>query len=395
MLCRIISIPRTSSLVFRTYSMRYYIVAGERSGDLHASNLAKALKVLDPEAKFRGFGGEFMEGAGVDLAVHYSDMAFMGLAELFTNMNKIRKYIRLCKDDILAHKPDVIILIDYGGFNLQIARFGKKKGFKIFYYIPPKYWAWYPNRALWLKPYVDRLFVILPFEKEFFKRFNWESDYVGNPVLDAVKAHAAGSQQNRRVQKDTPRVALLPGSRKQELKRIIPLMAKVVRKFPDHQFSIAAVNNLDQSLYRELTEFQNVKLIFEDTYNLLLTSSAAIVTSGTATLETALFRVPQIVVYKASGVTYLLVKRLVKVTFISLVNLIAGKEVVKEMIQSEANPENISQELTKILKDIPYRQKMLEAYDEIIKILDTGSASENTARLMVKYLQEEIVNVKS
>ena len=377
--------------------MRYYIVAGERSGDLHGSNLVKALKVIDPEANFRGFGGEFMQNAGVDLAVHYSALAFMGLAELFTNANKIRKYIRLCKDDILAHKPDVIILIDYGGFNLQIARFGKKKGFKIFYYIPPKYWAWYPNRALWLKPYVDRLFVILPFEKEFFKRFNWKSDYVGNPVLDAVKAHAADSElgKNQQTQKDMPCIALLPGSRKQELKRIIPLMTKVVRRFPDRQFAIAAVNNLDQSLYRELTELQNVKLIFEDTYNLLLNSSAAIVTSGTATLETALFRVPQIVVYKASGITYLLVKRLVKVPFISLVNLIAGKEVVKEMIQSEANPENIFQELTRILKDTPYRQRILEEYDQIIKALDTGSASENTARLMVKYLQEEIVNLKS
>ncbi|HKZ38416.1 MAG TPA: hypothetical protein VJ184_12240, partial [Chryseolinea sp.] len=178
--------------------MRYYIVAGERSGDLHGSNLVKSLKVLDEKAEFRGFGGEYMQDAGVQLAVHYSDMAFMGLAELFTNANKIKKYIRRCKDDILAYRPDVIILIDYGGFNLAIARFAKKNGFKVFYYIPPKYWAWYQNRALWLKPYVDRLFVILPFEKEFFKKFNWEADYVGNPVLDAVKAHVASNQSRDR-----------------------------------------------------------------------------------------------------------------------------------------------------------------------------------------------------
>lgn len=371
--------------------MRYYIIAGERSGDMHGGNLVKALKKRDPQATLRGFGGEYMETAGVDLAVHYHDMAFMGLAELLINANKIKKYIRKCKDDILMYKPDVILLIDYGGFNLQIARFGKKKGIKIFYYIPPKYWAWYQNRALWLKPHVDRLFVILPFEKEFFKKFDWESDYVGNPVLDAVKAHVADSEfkSKNQLQKDLPCIALLPGSRKQELKRIIPLMTKIIRRFPNHQFAVAAVNNLDRSWYKELSDLENVKLIFEDTYNLLLNSSAAIVTSGTATLETALFKVPQIVVYKANVVSYWLAKRLVKVPFISLVNLIASKEVVKEMIQSEANPENVFQELTRILDDNAYRLSMLEGYDQIVNTLDTGSASENAAKLMVGYLNEQ------
>lgn len=369
--------------------MRYYIVAGERSGDLHGSNLVKALKARDPQAQFRGFGGEYMQDAGVNLAVHYRDMAFMGLAELLTNINKIKKYIRRCQEDILAYKPDVIILIDYGGFNWRIAKFGKKNGVKVFFYIPPKYWAWYQNRALWLKPHVDRLFVILPFEKEFFKKFDWEADYVGNPVLDAVKAHVANNQSvSKNFQpSEAPSIALLPGSRKQELKRIIPLMTKVVRRFPKYQFEVAAVNNLDQSLYKELKELPNVKLIFEDTYNLLLNSSAAIVTSGTATLETALFKVPQIVVYKANGLSYWLAKRLIKVQFISLVNLIAGKEVVKEMIQSQASAENVSQELTKILEDKKYRQEMLEGYDQIIGILDTGSASENAATLMIGYLR--------
>jgi len=367
--------------------MRYYIVAGERSGDLHASNLVKALKKNDAQAEFRGFGGEFMQQAGVALAVHYGDMAFMGLAELITNANKIKKYIRLCKDDILAHKPDVIILIDYGGFNLQIARFGKKNGIKIFYYIPPKYWAWYPKRAMWLKPHVDRLFVILPFEKEFFKRFEWEAEYVGNPVLDAVKSHVADNKVAANGQVPRTCIALLPGSRKQELKRIIPLMIKVVKKFPDQSFAVAAVNNLDQSFYEELKTLKNVELVFEDTYNLLQNSSAAIVTSGTATLETALFRVPQIVVYKANALTYWLAKGMIKVKFISLVNLIAGREVVKEMIQSEANPDSVAQELGRILNDKQYRSTILEGYDQIIKILDTGSASENTARLMVRYLE--------
>jgi lipid-A-disaccharide synthase len=368
--------------------MRYYFVAGERSGDLHGSNLAKALKNLDSEAAFRGFGGEYMQQAGVELTVHYSDLAFMGLAELITNAGKIKRYIRQCKEDILAYKPDVIILIDYGGFNLQIARFGKKNGIKVYFYIPPKYWAWYEKRALWLKPHVDRLFVILPFEKEFFKKYEWEADYVGNPVLDAVKAHITeSSRSNVDVQNEKSTIALLPGSRKQELKRIIPLMTEVVRRFPDRQFAVAAINNLDQSLYHQIKDLPNVKLVFEDTYSLLQISSAAIVTSGTATLETALFRVPQIVVYKANPISYWLAKGLIKVTYISLVNLIAGKEVVKEMIQSAASPEKVSQELQKILNDNPYRQKMLEGYDRIIQILDTGSASENAARLMVSYLK--------
>jgi lipid-A-disaccharide synthase len=367
--------------------MRYYFVAGERSGDLHGSNLAKALKNLDNDAVFRGFGGEYMQQAGVELTVHYGDLAFMGLAELITNAGKIKRYIRQCKEDILAYKPDVIILIDYGGFNLQIARFGKKNGIKVYYYIPPKYWAWYENRALWLKPHVDRLFVILPFEKDFFKKFHWEADYVGNPVLDAIKAHIAKSPPPQELQKEKTTIALLPGSRKQELKRIIPLMAKVAQRFPDHQFAVAAINNLDQSLYHGIKDLPNVKLVFEDTYNLLQNSTAAIVTSGTATLETALFRVPQIVVYKANPISYWLAKGLIKVTYISLVNLIAGKEVVKEMIQSDASSENVSQELKKILNDNSYRKKMLEGYDRIVQVLDTGSASENTAKRMVFYLK--------
>lgn len=374
--------------------MKYYIIAGERSGDLHAGNLAKAIRTNDPLAEMRGFGGEFMEQAGVELAVHYRELAFMGLAEVFLNLNKIKRYSKLCKDDIVAYKPDVIILIDYGGFNLGIAKFGKKHGFKIFYYIPPKYWAWYQNRALWLKPNVDRLFVILPFEKEFFKKFDWQAEYVGNPVLDAVKAHVADNQfmSKNNLPPKGAFVALLPGSRKQELKRIIPLMANVARKEPNRLFGVAAVNNLDRSLYKEISDLSNVRLIFEDTYNLLLHSSAAIVTSGTATLETALFRVPQVVVYKAHAISFWIAKLLIKVQFISLVNLIAGKQVVKEFIQSEANPDAVTKELNMMLGDKTYRDNMLEGYNQVIKILDTGSASENAARLMVNYLNE--INIK-
>jgi len=376
--------------------MRYYIIAGERSGDLHGSNLVKAIRARDASATFRGFGGEYMQAAGVTLAVHYGEMAIMGFVELITNANKIKRYIRKCKEDINAYNPDVIILIDYGGFNLQIARFGKRSGFRIYYYIPPKYWAWYQNRALWLKPYVDRLFVILPFEKEFFKKFQWEAEYVGNPVLDAVKAHTPDGQfmEKNGLHKGSSVIALLPGSRKQELKGIIPLMTKVVQKFPDQQFAVAAINTLDLSWYQELKSLPNVKLIFEDTYNLLLNATAAIVTSGTATLETGLFRVPQIVVYKANPISYFLAMRLIKVPFVSLVNLIAGREVVKEMIQSKATAKNVSEELSRLLHDTPYRNEMVAEYDRIIKVLDTGSASENTATSMLRYLSESTGNSK-
>jgi lipid-A-disaccharide synthase len=369
--------------------MRYYIIAGERSGDLHGGNLVKALRKHDANASLRGFGGENMQQAGVDLMVHYKDLAFMGIVEVLTNLNKISNYIKKCKEDILEFKPDVIILIDYGGFNRRIAKFGKKQGIRVFYYIPPKVWAWYQRRALELKQNVDRLFVILPFEKPFFKKFDWDVDYVGNPVLDAVKAHIPDEQFLTRYSFDTksPLVALLPGSRKQELKTIIPLMASVVKKFPTTQFAVAAVSNLDQAMYSELKALPNVKFVFEDTYNLLLNVKAAIVTSGTATLETALFRVPQVVVYRTSFLTYQIVKRLIKVPYISLVNLIADKEVVKEMIQGDANPEKVSDEINLLLNDETYRNNMLKNYDEIIRTLDIGSASENTAKLMVRYLQ--------
>lgn len=368
--------------------MKYYVIAGERSGDLHAGNLVRAIAQRDPTASFRGFGGEYMQDAGVTLAVHYRDMAFMGLAELFTNANKIRKYIRRCREDILNYQPDVIILIDYGGFNLQIARFAKRGGFRVFYYIPPKYWAWYQNRALWLKPYVDRLFVILPFEKEFFKKFDWDSDYVGNPVLDAIKAHVPDSDfiGKNKIPRELPYVGLLPGSRMQELKSIIPLLVKVVKRFPNFHFLVAAVNNLEQSWYKKLEILPNVTLIFEDTYSLLLNCRAAIVTSGTATLETGLLKVPQVVVYKANWISYLLAKLMVRVPFISLINLIAGREVVKELIQRKANEENVTAELTKILQDGADREGILSSYNDIIKILDTGSASDNTARLMLEDL---------
>lgn len=369
--------------------MKLYIIAGERSGDLHGSNLVKALKSNNPSLMIRGFGGEEMKQAGVDIFVHYEQLAFMGFVALVTNAFKILKYIRLCKNDVLQFKPDAIVLIDYGGFNRRIAEFGRKNHIKIFYYIPPKVWAWYQSRAFELKRNVDRLFVILPFEKRFFKeKCNWEVDYVGNPVLDAIKSFKADPDflSKNRVDRSKKIVALLPGSRKMELKKMVPLMAEVVKKNLNYQFVVAAVNNLDEELYAELKSIANVKFVYDASYDLLSVADAAIVTSGTATLETGVFKVPQVVVYKMGAVEYQLVSRLVEVEFISLINLIAGKEVIKELIQENAQPDKVDKELSMLLTDANYRSKMLAEYEAIFKTLDTGSASENTARLILEAL---------
>lgn len=370
--------------------MKLYIIAGERSGDLHGSNLVKALKADDSSLSIRGFGGDEMKKAGVDIFVHYEQLAFMGFVALITNAFKIFKYIRLCKNDILQFKPDAIVLIDYGGFNRRIAKFGKENNIRVFYYIPPKVWAWYQSRAFELKRNVDRLFVILPFEKKFFKeKCNWDVDYVGNPVLDAIKSFKADPKflEKNGIDRSKKLVALLPGSRKMELRKMVPLMVEVVKKNPNYQFVVAAVNNLDPELYAELKNIPNVKFVYDSSYDLLTIANAAIVTSGTATLETGIFKVPQVVVYKMGAAEYQLVSRLVKVEFISLVNLIAGKEVIKELIQDEAQPDRVNNELNLLLKEGNYRSAMLAEYDSIFKMLDTGSASENTAKLMLEALK--------
>ncbi len=367
--------------------MKYYLVAGEKSGDLHGSNLLKSLKKYDAHAEFKGFGGDEMKGQGMTLTVHIHELAFMGFISLIKNLYAISKYIARCKKDILAYQPDVIILIDYGGFNRSIAKFARSKGLRVFYYITPKVWAWNQKRAIELKRNVDRMFVILPFEKDFYKKFDWEVDYVGNPVLDAIKSFKANPDFERQYQLENKNViALLPGSRKMELLKLAPLMAAVARLNPQFQFVVAAVKELDQSLYQPFQGIKNVALIFDASYDILSTAKAAIVTSGTATLETGIFKVPQVVVYKMGALEYLIVKNLVKIQFISLVNLIADKEVVKELIQERASIEATNRELNTLMSDLAYRSTMFAEYDRIFKILDTGSASENTARLIVHYL---------
>jgi lipid-A-disaccharide synthase len=370
--------------------MRYYIIAGERSGDLHGGNLVKALRRQDPDAVIRGFGGDDMKEAGMELSVHYDQLAFMGFITLVANYATIRRMLKFCKDDIVSFQPDVVILIDYGGFNRRIAKFTKPKGIKTFYYIPPKVWAWYQSRANELKRTIDRMFVILPFEKEFYKKYGMEVDYVGNPVLDAVKAFSPdpGFRSRHGFDTDRPVVALLPGSRKMELKRMIPVMAELVNAFPEVQFAIAALGSLDGKLYDPLRIDPRVKWVTDDTYNLLAIASAAVVTSGTATLETALFRVPQMCVYKAGWLEMKIAKAVVKVEHISLVNLIAGKKVIRELIQEDASVESIAGELKQLLALGKYRDDMLAAFREIYATLDTGSASANAARLMTGYLRK-------
>jgi lipid-A-disaccharide synthase len=349
----------------------------------------KEIKKLDAEAQFRGFGGDYMIGVGLDLVIHYQDMAFMGLIALFANLRTLLGRLKQCKNDILDHKPDVVILIDYGAFNKRIAKFCKANGVKNYYYISPKVWAWYQSRAKELKSNVDKMFCILPFEKEFFEKFGWEVDYVGNPVLDAVKAFVPNAEflSDNGLKERKQLVALLPGSRKSELAKIIPLMKEAIEANPDFQFVVAAVKSMPVDLYQPIALYPNVHLIFDSTYDLLSHAHAAIVTSGTATLETALFRVPQVVVYKANRVEFFLAKLMIKVEFVSLVNLIVKKEAIRELIQKDATSENVIVELRRLMYDQYYRNRLLKDYDQLLAILDTGSASKNAATLMVNYLR--------
>lgn len=368
--------------------MKYYLIAGEKSGDLHGSNLIKALTQFDSQAQFRGFGGDEMQKAGMDLQVHYRQMAFMGVVQVLLNIRKIKQWMRTCQQDIVQYKPDVIILIDYGGFNQRVAKFAKQQGFKVFYYISPKVWAWNVGRAWKLKATVDRMFCILPFEKEFFKKFDWDVDYVGNPVLDAVKAFQPDPDflKKQNLDRQQKLVAILPGSRKIELQRLGPLLAQVAKQFPSYHFVVAAIRELPESLYAPFQALPNVSFVYDVTYDLLSHAHAALVTSGTATLETGLFKVPQVVVYKASTLEYMIGRPLVKVDYISLVNLVANRPVLKEFIQHEANLTNVTTEVKRLLDDQVYRTTMLQEYDRVYTLLDTGSASATAAKKMWGYL---------
>lgn len=370
--------------------MRYYLIAGERSGDLHGSNLIKSLKKKDHQAEFRAWGGGYMQDAGAELVVHYDNLGFMGFIEVLLYFRKILRYIKLCKKDIVSYQPDVVILIDFSGFNMRIARFLKKRGILVYYYISPKVWAWNTGRARKIKKNVDRMFVILPFEKSFYHQFDFDVDYVGNPVVDAIANHSTDSSflDSIGLSKDEKYVALLPGSRKQELESIFPDMVNLARSMPGITFVLAAIHAVDDSYYAASKSAPNIKVVFDKTYDVLAYAYAAIVTSGTATLETCLWKVPQVVVYKSNWISMTIAKMVIKVKFISLVNLIAEKEVVKELIQEKLTPESLHEEMVEILENQRYRNQILDSYEEISTILGKNPVSDKAATLMVDYLKD-------
>ncbi len=372
-----------------THIMKYYIIAGERSGDLHGSNLIKGIRKHDPDAQIRAWGGDMMQEAGAEIVKHYRELAFMGFFEVVKNLPTILGFLSFCKKDIKDFQPSVVILIDYAGFNMRVAKFAKLSGFKTFYYISPKVWAWNQSRALKIKQFVDKMFVIFPFEKEFFKQYDYDVEYVGNPLFDAIADFTPKEDFRKSASLgQKPIIALLPGSRKQEVETMLPLMMSQVYEFPDYQFVIGAVSNLPKELYARWQSIFPVKLVTDDAYNLLSVADAALVTSGTATLETALFNVPQVVCYRGGWAAYQVYKRVIRVPFVSLVNLIAGCEVVKELLQYDLTKDNLTEELKKITVNQSTRQNQLNGYMEIRNLLGEKGASERTGALMVSDLKK-------
>lgn len=370
--------------------MKYFIIAGERSGDLHAGNMIKALKNLQPEAQVVGMGGEYLEAAGVKLAIHYKEVSFMGFVEVLLNLRKISKVLKIVQNAIAAEKPNAIILVDFAGFNLKIAKYAKTLGIPVYYYITPKIWAWNQSRVHTIKKLIDHTFVILPFEKDFFAKFGYTKvDYVGNPLLDSISVFQKDESFRNKFPVDKALVAILAGSRKQEVLAMAEKVNQIVQNMPDCHFVVAAVDNLSTEVYKGFTTSPNLEIIPNQTYNLLATADASITTSGTATLETALFECPQVVVYKTSTITYHIAKRLIKVPFISLVNLIAGKEIVRELIQDQFNPALVKAELQKILPGGEKRDLMKQDYLELKSIMGQPGASSKTAKLIIESLKQK------
>ena len=375
--------------------MKYYIIAGEASGDLHGSNLVKELKKLDPTADIRAWGGDLMQQAGATLVKHYRDLAFMGFIEVVKNLKTIFRNLKFCKEDILQYKPDTLILIDYPGFNLRIAKWAKEQnlfatsGGKVIYYISPQVWAWKENRVKMMKECIDKMLVILPFEKDYFKnKWNWDVEYVGHPLVEVIerkKSEVRGRKPEEKI------IALLPGSRKQEIEKKLPIMLEASKFFPQYQFVIAQAPSLDESFYKTFTDaYPNVSSAKNKTYDLLLEAKAALVTSGTATLETALFGVPEVVCYKGSAVSYEIAKRVIKVKYISLVNLIMDKLVVKELIQQELTPQNLQRELNDILNNETRIEQLKKDYSDLKQLLsEGGNASAKAAKSIVEFLNRK------
>ena len=366
--------------------MKYYIIAGEASGDLHGSNLMKALYKEDPNAEIRFWGGDLMQVVGGTLVKHYKELAFMGFVEVLFHLKTILNNIKICKKDIADFRPDVIIFIDYPGFNLRIAKWAKVQGFKTHYYISPQIWAWKESRIADIKRDVDKMYVILPFEKDFYeKKHHFPVAFVGHPLIDAIHNQPAIDGAFFRKENhlnDKPIIAILPGSRKQEITKMLSVMLSVVDDFPEYQFVIAGAPSQEFSFYEGFISNENIKFVSNKTYDLLSNANAALVTSGTATLETALFKIPEVVCYKGSWASYQIAKRIITLKYISLVNLIMDEEVVTELIQGDCNTKRIREELKKIL-DAKYRQNLLQKYEVLEEKLGGIGASEKTAKLIV------------
>ncbi|WP_293895762.1 lipid-A-disaccharide synthase [Flavobacterium sp.] len=370
--------------------MKYYIIAGEASGDLHGSNLMKALYKEDASADIRFWGGDLMQAVGGTLVKHYRELAFMGFAEVVMNLKTILNNIKICKTDIEKFNPDVIIFIDYPGFNMRIAKWAKLKGIKTHYYIAPQIWAWKENRIKAVKRDFDKLFVILPFEKDFFEvKHHFPVEFVGHPLIDAIHNRTKTDEVSFRKENnldEKPIIAILPGSRKQEISKMLSVMLSIVTDFPEYQFVIAGAPSQEYHFYTPFLTTENVKFISNKTYDLLSIATAALVTSGTATLETALFKVPEVVCYKGSWASYQIAKRVITLKYISLVNLIMDEEVVTELIQNKFNTENLKRELSKLL-DEKHRNALLKKYDDLELKLGGVGASEKTAKIIVKVIK--------
>ncbi len=373
--------------------MKYYVLAGEASGDLHASNLIKEISLIDPDAQFRGFGGELMEQAGMTVLKHYRDLAFMGIVPVIMNIRTIQKNFRFCEQDMLTFQPDVLILVDYPGFNLRMAKFAKAHGIRTFYYISPKVWAWKEQRVHKILASVDELFTILPFETEFYRKYNYPVNYVGNPLLDAILEKKMSPDfprfRNENNLSEKPILAVLPGSRKGEISVLLPIMLEAAAQFSDFQCIIAGAPNMGIEFYQPFMKESKVPVIWGKTYEILIHSRAAIVSSGTATLETAILNVPQVVVYRLTPkwLFNFLKFFFLKTKFVSLVNIILEKEAVKELIQWNFTLKNVAQELGKILNDQEYEKRMLADYREMMIKLGEPGASKRAAGLMVGKLK--------
>ncbi|HOI32093.1 MAG: lipid-A-disaccharide synthase [Bacteroidales bacterium] len=372
--------------------MRYYIIAGEASGDLHASNLIAALRQSDDNADIRAWGGDLMQQQGATIVKHYRDLAFMGFAEVLLNIKTIWHNLKYCKQDILLFKPDVVILIDYPGFNMRIARFAHQQGYKLVYYISPQIWAWKKNRVHTLKKVVDKMLVILPFEKAFYQKYKVDVEFVGHPLLDALEQYKWQSEEIFRKKNalgEKPIIALLPGSRKQEVSKMLDIMLQMTTEFPDYTFAIAKAPSLEPEFYHQITRNNKIQLVENQTYDLIKYAMAALVTSGTATLETALIGTPEVVCYKGNALSYQIARRVIHVKFISLVNLIMDRKVVEELIQHNFNPHTLKNALQEVINETGKRRQILNDYTLLNLKLGGSGASKNAAQSILKFIMPD------